>query len=173
MVAEGAGLIFVMGTLLPQQITKPSSFFLHLQFLVITIPMTVLYAAQGYPRLFYYYSVLGLAVIAAVSKYAKLPSIPLRLKAQRLTSFFFIAALLCAFIASLLSFGTGQYFNLNIWQVYDHRSSSAAALPEFFGYISPWVTKALCPLALILSLQLKKLRLVIFIVLINTIIFGY
>ena len=172
MVAEGAALIFLLGVLLPQGLTKPSSFFLHLQLAVITIPMTVLYVAQGYPRLFYYYSVFGFGLIVAVSKYVKVPSIPLRLKFQRLPSLFFMLALLCAYIASVLSFGAGQYFNLNIWEIYEYRSSAEAALPDIFGYISPWVSKVLCPLALILSIQLRSARLAVLIVLINTIIFG-
>jgi hypothetical protein len=172
MVSEGATIIFLLGILLPQGLTRPSSFFLHLQLAVITIPMTVLYAAQGYPRLFYYYSVFGFGLIVVVSKYVKLPSIPLRLKCQRLPFFFFLTALLCTYIAYMLSFGTGQYFNLNIWEVYENRSSAAAALPDIFGYISPWAAKVLCPLALILSIQLRSVRLAVLIVLINTIIFG-
>jgi hypothetical protein len=171
-VGEGVSLIFVLGTLLPQRITKPSSFFIHLQFLAITIPMTVLYVAQGYPREYYYYSVLGFVVIAVVSKYVKLPLMPLRLKSHRLTSFVSITSLLGTYIAFLLLLGQGVNFNLDIWQVYEYRLSSADSLPGYFGYIFPWITKVLCPLALILAIQLRRVRLVIFIVLINTIIFG-
>jgi len=80
--------------------------------------------------------------------------------------FIFVALLAQAY------FGGLRYFNLNITRVYEFRSLAASEIPAFFGYISSSVSSVIIPTALIISINFKRYRSSLFIVLLSVILFG-
>ena len=171
-VLEGALLIFLLAIFLKNRVVRPSSFYLHLQFILITIPMAVLYVTVEYSAVFYYSSIAGLVVIIATVKYLREFPVLFWIDARKPKILLLIQALMVLFTLSLLGFGLGKNFNLDIYLVYENRRTAATSLPSIYNYLFPWVTKVICPLGLVLAIEGRKKRTVIFLVFVNTVIYS-
>lgn len=64
--------------------------------------------------------------------------------------------LILAAVAAQAYFGGLRYFGLSILRVYEFRNISAEEVPAIFGYIFPSVSNVLIPIALILSIKIKR-----------------
>lgn len=146
-------IVFFVSSL-PSRVKRPSDFFIHVHFLFPVLPMLVLYGAADLPRAYIYFVILAFAVVCLVRKF-KLPKIkgdmiPIHIMMWGLLLFVVI------YIISIIQYGGLQYFNLNLFKVYEFRSLASQNLPRIYGYFSPMVSKVLLPFVLLFAVYRRK-----------------
>ena len=130
---------------------KPSELFLHLAMAFTVSPSLALFAGADTSVYFIVLTLAAFAVLVLVSRVSELridyalPGIP-----PGLVVWAALAAVAC-FIASFALFGGFQYFNLDPTKVYEFRRAAAANLPGIYAYLTPLITKALIPIALVIA----------------------
>jgi hypothetical protein len=151
---EGLLSILFFASLLPSKIKKISDFFVHVFFLLPVVPMLVLYSAADQPREYLFFVLLAFSVVCLV-RMVRLPIIksvmipaPLMMRG--------LLFLVIIYILSIIWQGGLQYFNLNIFKVYEFRTFAAQNLPKIYAYLSPIVTKVLLPFILLLAVTHRR-----------------
>lgn len=156
-ILEGFFYTLLVSSLLPTKFRKPSDILIHIQMLFPVLPMLVLYGAQNRPRGYLYVTLSALLIMFLATK--------IRFRAIRIgrtlsPKLFESLLLLTGFvvISVIILAGGLQYFNLNIWKVYEFRFDAIDNLPHIFGYINPMVSKIIFPFSLLVAV-VKKAKL--------------
>lgn len=137
--------------------SKPSSVILHMTMATIVIPSAVLYACGGYSEWFMTVTITGFVIMMPFIRLdLRFPVGGGKLSIEMLlvcSAFFVISMLGCIVLISGL-----RHFNIDVWRVYEFRSTARADLPGFFGYITSLMGKVFIPLIVVLGLYSKKWR---------------
>lgn len=137
----------------PQAISdrgRPSEFFLHLILLLVATPTMALFATGTWDWDFPAITLVSCAIVALAAK-VNLPIGSLKLVDTRVASRAFMLAVATYFIA-LVALGQMDFATLDFQRIYDARREAARNLPPVFGYLLPWVSKALIASGMALSL---------------------
>lgn len=147
--------VVVLSLMTPIAFQKPSTIFYQFTFVLVLIPILVLFYAED--KQWEYPAQVVIAYIFSVFFRRFVKITPPRFSfvseemLQRILLF-----ILSGYIAVVLLMGGGAYLNFDFSKVYDFRSDAASNLPGVFGYISHCVEKVAIPIGLVLSLRYKK-----------------
>jgi hypothetical protein len=130
---------------------KPSELFLHLGMAFTVSPSLALFAGAGVPIHFILLTLAAFVILLLVN-WGPEPRIGYTLPGIRSDWVVWasLAAVVC-FITSFALFGGFQYFNLDPVKVYAYRRAAAANLPGTYAYLTPIITKAVIPIALVVA----------------------
>ncbi len=113
---------------LPSKLTRPSDFFVHVQFLFPIIPMLAIYGSSYLPKAYMCFVLLSFAIMCHMRKIKiqriRLARIPTRLM---MWSLLILAGI---YILSIIVRGGLTYLNFNFLKVYEFRSLAAQNLPQ-------------------------------------------
>jgi hypothetical protein len=168
---EGMFIVLIVSFILPTRFKKPSDIFIHFQFLFPILPMLVLYGASDRPREYVYFILLSFFIIISIVRYIKLrPIVVANINFYQLKTMTILITVL--YIVSILVLNEGRYFNLNPMKVYDYRLLSQNSLPSLYMYLTPFVSKVILPIGLLITVIKKKWLLSLLLILCTTMVYG-
>lgn len=154
---ESIAMLFYLVLILPSKPAKPSDLLMHLLLLMPVLPMLVLYGLENLDRNYMYYVILAITVLQLTK------NIPIGssygsagISEKKIMDICLFIS--CAVILGIIAFGGYNYFNLNIYKVYEYRRAAEANLPAIFGYLSPITGKVMLPFTILFALNNKKYR---------------
>lgn len=127
---------------------KVSSFLLYLVFLMQIIPITTIYAFGGGDAVYYNTLCGSFLICELLAQYIRIKDIS-RLKRSRMISFLMISVMIASMIALMIYIvrknGVFTLTALNIYKVYELRSSGSFALGKYAGYLFTWLLAVIIP----------------------------
>ena len=169
---EGFICTLVISSILPTKFRRPSDILIHVQMLFPILPMLVLYGAQNGPRGYLYVVLLAFLIMYLLATKIRFKAVRIgRSLSPKLYQSLLLLTGWCA-ISIIILYGGCRYFNLNIWKVYEFRSTAAHNLPSIFGYINPMVSKVVFPFSLLIAIVKKERLLTIFSIAGSIMMFG-
>lgn len=162
-------ITILVAALLPYQFLKPSSMFLHLQFILPILPMLVMYGASNLSTNYIILVILAFMLILLIKNLSIKPIFFTNISIDFLIYIF----LFLSFSAISLEYISRGSFNLDITKIYDVRlMNEQANTNSLILYFSSFASNVFLPFALILSVRNKSISAACISILGSLLIFG-
>ena len=160
----------ILFSLLVKTKNNVASFFYQFIYLAYLCPALVMFYLGGASVKFFAISCTGIFILIVTSwlRFRR----PVLASLSKVSFLGIMLTLTLITVLSIAAFGGWRYFNLNIFRVYEFRSSAANEIPSIFGYINSPVSKVVLPLGILLGLHFKSTTGVILFVIGTVLMFG-
>lgn len=172
-IIESYFLIIIVCIVLDNKIKKPSSFFIVYLFMMLYVPLTLIYSLQNQSRVFLYYVTFSFFLIHFIPllKLPKFKIIFLK-KGKRIAIVMSITISLLLFLW-IIARGGLNYLNFNLLKVYDFRRTvGELVFPGKMAYVMAWYGKVINPTLLSYSLWKHNKKAIITTLLMQVLFFG-
>ena len=160
----------IFSTLLPTDFSKPSSIFLHIQFLLPILPMLVLYGSSNLPS---EYMIMTLVSFLWLMQVRKIKIRPIFF--QKISVNVLILSLLGLSFAFITTeyLARGGLLNFNYYEIYSTRFLNVETdVNPLINYLSSFTGVVLLPFAIILSVIRRSVILCLLTLVASTMLFG-
>ena len=136
---------------------KTSSFFLAMILVLQILPITTIYSFCEGDSFFYFELCLSFLLCEILVRFIRFDDNALfrNVNSSNILRYGLLAVAVAVFVYMVLLNGVPSFSALNIYDVYDLRSS-APSINKYFGYALQWTMYIIMPVALSFSIQKKK-----------------